>query len=182
MNRSGSRLNVTAVGELVEEYLPFGHAGSPEYLDGRVDHRWRAAQVGPALGDREFRLVSDNARSEELVLNPLAIDRDYFSPSEAAWRSRGLWKCNTATKIDYVRDQHIPLIVPPHSSVSGFVYTNLDPAARLGPDRTPVDENRLENDRVIAVRDTLPHIAHIAALPFRPTAGCGPAENQAACR
>ena len=75
-------------------------------------------------------LQIDNRRDEELVLNPLAVDKDYFSPSEAAWKSRGWGERKTDEKVGYFFDSHIPLRIAPRSTASGFVYTNLDPAAK----------------------------------------------------
>ncbi len=75
-------------------------------------------------------LQIDNQRDEELVLNPLAVDKDYFSPSEAAWKTRGWGERRTNEKFSYFFDNHIPLRIAPRSTVSGFVYTNLDPGAK----------------------------------------------------
>ena len=71
-----------------------------------------------------------NRRDDGLVLNPLALDKDYFSPSEAAWQSRGWGERKTDEKVRYFMDQHVPLQIPARSSVTGFVYTNMDPSAK----------------------------------------------------
>ena len=75
-------------------------------------------------------LQIENNRDEVLLLNSLALDKDYFSPSEAAWQSRGWGERKTDAKVKYFYQQHIPLRVPARSTVSGFVYTNLDPSAK----------------------------------------------------
>lgn len=75
-------------------------------------------------------LQIENHRDETLVLNPLALDKDYFSPSEAAWQSRGWGERKTDAKVRYFYHEHIPLRIPARSTVTGFVYTNLDPSAK----------------------------------------------------
>lgn len=75
-------------------------------------------------------LQIENRRDEVLLLNSLALDKDYFSPSEAAWQSRGWGERKTDTKVRYFYQQHIPLRIPARSTVTGFVYTNLDPSAK----------------------------------------------------
>ncbi len=75
-------------------------------------------------------LEIDNRGNELYTLMLLGIDRDYFSPSEAAWRSRGIAERRAGQKMQYFYKQHIPAQVAPCSRVSGFVYTNLDPGAK----------------------------------------------------
>lgn len=72
----------------------------------------------------------------------LSIDPDYFSPSEIAWMFRSYGenklddeeslkeKGSLGDKIDMFMDRHIPIVVPPRSTVSGYVYTNLDPGRK----------------------------------------------------
>ena len=71
-----------------------------------------------------------NQEDEELLLFLLSIDRDYFSPAEAAWRSRILGEQGMNKKSRYFFDQHIPILIPPKTTASGFVFTNLDPGAK----------------------------------------------------
>ena len=75
-------------------------------------------------------LKIDNQSPRELVLMLLSIDQDYFSPSEAAWLSRGFGERASSAKMRYFYEQHIPLLIPAGVTASGFVYTNLDPAAK----------------------------------------------------
>ena len=75
-------------------------------------------------------LEIENREDQSYVLMLLSIDRNYFSPSEAAWRSRRIGERRAGPKMRYFFDQHIPVIVPPGKTVSGFVYTNLDPGAK----------------------------------------------------
>jgi len=75
-------------------------------------------------------LEIENREDQRFTLMLLSIDRDYFAPSEAAWRSRGFGEKRAGQKMRYFYDQHIRVIVPPGETVSGFVYTNLDPGAK----------------------------------------------------
>jgi hypothetical protein len=75
-------------------------------------------------------LEIENQKDETLLLMLLDIDDAYFGPSEAAWRSRRLCERGTLQKMRYFHEQHIPLIIPAERTVSGFVYTNLDPGAK----------------------------------------------------
>jgi hypothetical protein len=75
-------------------------------------------------------LKIENGEDQRYTLMLLSIDRNYFSPSEAAWRSRRLGEGRTGQKMLYFYEQHVPVVVGPHKTVSGFVYTNLDPGAK----------------------------------------------------
>jgi len=96
-------------------------------------------------------LQIDNQRNENLVLNPLAVDKDYFSPSEAAWQSREWGERKTDAKVRYFYDQHIPLQIPPNSSVTGFVYTNMDPSAKSFTVQLLAEGESIEFDFVMLV-------------------------------
>ena len=85
------------------------------------------------LADHDIQpiwLEVENESDQELLLMLLSIDRDYFSPSEAAWMSRGLGERRSNEKMQYFLDQHIPILIPPGITASGFVYTNLDPGVK----------------------------------------------------
>lgn len=83
-----------------------------------------------------------NQEDKEFYLMLLSIDPDYFSPSEIAWMFRSYGenklddeeslkeKGSLGDKIDMFMDRHIPIVVPPRSTVSGYVYTNLDPGRK----------------------------------------------------
>ena len=75
-------------------------------------------------------LEIDNGDDDEMLLMILSIDPNYFAPSEAAWISRRFAERRSDDKMRYFSDQHFPFLIPPHTKVSGFVYTNLDPAAK----------------------------------------------------
>ena len=93
----------------------------------------------------------ENRRDEIMVLNLLALDKDYFSPSEAAWQSRGWGERKTDAKVRYFYKQHIPLRVPARSTVSGFVYTNMDPSAKSFTVQLQGSEHSLSFDFVMLV-------------------------------
>jgi hypothetical protein len=71
-----------------------------------------------------------NGGDKVLVLELLSIDPDYYAPSEIAWIFRGGGKSNFDKMLDLFLGQHLPVVIPPQSTVSGFVYTNLDPGAK----------------------------------------------------
>jgi hypothetical protein len=78
----------------------------------------------------------DNRGNNELYVMLLSIDPEYFSPSEVAWNFRGFRGPGENRsqpfdqKADYFLDKQIPVRIPPKSTVSGFVYTNLDPGRK----------------------------------------------------
>jgi hypothetical protein len=75
-------------------------------------------------------LEIENGSNQELVLMLLSLDRDYFSPSEAAWVSRSFGERRSDEKMQYFFDQHMPILIPPGITASGYVYTNLDPGVK----------------------------------------------------
>ena len=72
----------------------------------------------------------ENREDEEFVLMLLSIDPNYFAPSEVAWLFRGEGKPSFDKRLDLFLERHIPIVIAPQSTVSGFVYTNLDPGAK----------------------------------------------------
>jgi hypothetical protein len=72
----------------------------------------------------------DNKGEGELMLMLPSVDPDYFSPSEAAWRSRRLWERRSWEKMKYFTKQHIPLQIPARTKVGGYVLTNHDPGLK----------------------------------------------------
>ncbi len=72
----------------------------------------------------------ENQTDHEYVLMLLSIDPNYFSPSEAAWKSRRAGERGTDEKIQYFSKQGIPVVFPPKTTSSGFVYSNFDPGAK----------------------------------------------------
>ena len=72
----------------------------------------------------------DNQEEKAFTLMLLSLDPDYFSPSEVAWRFRGQSEMSFDDLMDLFLEKHLPVIIPPRSTVSGYVYTNLDPGAK----------------------------------------------------
>ena len=72
----------------------------------------------------------DNQEEKAFTLMLLSLDPEYFSPSEVAWRFRGQSEMSFDDLMDLFLEKHLPVIIPPRSSVSGYVYTNLDPGAK----------------------------------------------------
>ena len=72
----------------------------------------------------------DNQEEEEFALMLLSIDPDYFTPSEIAWKFRGQGEMSFDDMMDLFMERHIPVLIYPRSTVSGYVYTNLDPGAK----------------------------------------------------
>ena len=75
-------------------------------------------------------LELDNQEDHELFLMLLSLDADYFAPSEVAWKFRSQGAGTPEEKLDRLLDRHVPVIVPPRSTVPGYVYSNLDPGAK----------------------------------------------------
>ena len=112
-----------------------------EYFSARLPRK----QIQPVW------LQIENHRDEVLILNTLALDKDYFSPSEAAWQSRGWGERKTDSKVRYFYEQHIPLRIPARSTVTGFVYTNMDPSAKSFTVQLHATEESLSFDFVMLV-------------------------------
>lgn len=73
----------------------------------------------------------DNQEDKLFTLMLLSIDPDYFAPSEVAWMYRNEGEKSLEDKIDFLVDSHVQVVIPPSTTVSGFVYTNLDPGAKV---------------------------------------------------
>ncbi len=72
----------------------------------------------------------ENQEDKGFYLMVLSVDPNYFSPSELAWMFREEGEGSLDDKIDMFLDMHVPVVIPPRSTVSGYVYTNLDPGAK----------------------------------------------------
>ena len=108
--------------------------------EGRV--RVSAVVLSPLESERTFSmplarkrvqpvwLEIDNQEGQQLYLMVLGVDPDYFAPSEVAWQFKSHGSEGLAAKADRLLDMHIPVVIPPKSTVSGYVYTNLDPGAK----------------------------------------------------
>jgi hypothetical protein len=108
--------------------------------EGRV--RVSAVVLSPLESERTFSmplarkrvqpvwLEIDNQEGQQLYLMVLGVDPDYFAPSEVAWQFKSHGSEGLAAKADRLLDMHIPVVIPPKGTVSGYVYTNLDPGAK----------------------------------------------------
>lgn len=95
--------------------------------------------LGYPLAKKDIQPIWVEIKNDELTdffLMLINVDANYFSPSEVAWKFRrydspDVPKANTlAQRADYFHEKHIPVRIPARSSVSGFVYTNLDPGRK----------------------------------------------------
>lgn len=102
-----------------------------------------AAVLGPAESRAAFDawlavrgiqpvwLKIENREDTEYYFLPINLDPDYLSPFEAARRCHSLISFGLNKRIDaYFRNASIPLEVLPRSTVSGFVFANLDEGSK----------------------------------------------------
>jgi len=68
-------------------------------------------------------LQVENQEDKEYILMLLSIDPNYFSPAEAAWKTRSMGEGGFNEKTHYFLKQHIPVVFPPKS-------TNFDPGGK----------------------------------------------------
>jgi hypothetical protein len=93
-----------------------------------------AASFGVPLAGKNIQpvwLEIENGEDTDLFLSPLGVDPDYLAPSEVAWSFKGKNGLKFEDWIDTFVDRHVALVAPPHSTVSGYVYANLDPGAKV---------------------------------------------------
>ena len=72
----------------------------------------------------------ENQGDKVLYLMLLSLDPNYFSPSEVAWAFPADGEATLEDSIDFFVEKHIPIVIAPRATVSGYVYTNLDPGAK----------------------------------------------------
>jgi len=72
----------------------------------------------------------ENQEDETLYLMLLSLDPNYFSPSELAWIFRGEIDGTLSDKIAVFLDKSVSIVISPGSTMSGYVFTNLDPGAK----------------------------------------------------
>jgi hypothetical protein len=81
-------------------------------------------------------IAIENRTGKEFYLVLISIDPNYYSPAEVAWQVRDTAGAGSSRRkkldqlIKYFVDQHVPVIIPAGASVSGFVFTNLDPGRK----------------------------------------------------
>jgi len=72
-------------------------------------------------------LSVDNDTDESFTYLPIATDRDYFSPYEVSYRTHGLFSIAANRERDaFFLAKQIPIVAPPHTKISGFVFGQLD--------------------------------------------------------
>jgi len=71
-----------------------------------------------------------NREDKGFYLMVLSVDPNYFSPSELAWMFQDEGEGSLDDKIEMFLDRHVPVVIPPHSTTSGYVFSNLDPGAK----------------------------------------------------
>lgn len=80
-----------------------------------------------AQGIQPVWIKIENNDDIGFVIPPMAIDHDYFSPSEAAWQAHGWLTGPNYSLIDaHLLALRLPLRVGSGETISGFVFTNLD--------------------------------------------------------
>jgi hypothetical protein len=86
----------------------------------------------------------ENHSDSVLWFPTITVDRDYFPPLEAAWKSHRTWAKETNRSIDaYFYDQAMPFRIEAGETKSGFVFTNLDRATKLVPLQLIQDDDTL---------------------------------------
>ncbi len=66
-----------------------------------------------------------NGSGESSWFAPITVDRNYFPPLEAAWKSHRTWAKKTNRRIDaYFHEQAMPFRIDAGEAKSGFVFTN----------------------------------------------------------
>ena len=93
-----------------------------------------AASFGVPLARKNIQpvwLEIENGEDTDLFLMLLSVDPDYLAPSEVAWSFKGKDGRKFEDWIETFVERHVALVAPPHSTVSGYVYTNLDPGAKV---------------------------------------------------
>jgi hypothetical protein len=153
LSAPGARSTLVGTLALLLALMLAGCAGTPQQTasldyraraetqaEGRV--RVSAVVLSPLESEQTFSmplarkrvqpvwLEIDNQEGQQLYLMVLGVDPDYFAPSEVAWQFRSHGSEGLAAKADRLLDMHIPVVIPPKSTVSGYVYTNLDPGAK----------------------------------------------------
>jgi len=90
--------------------------GSEASFGGRLD----------LVGIQPVWLKIQNLSAYTYILFLQSIDRDYFSPYEAARRASVLLDEDVETLYANLRDAEIKHLIPPGQTVEGFVYAHLD--------------------------------------------------------
>ncbi len=125
---SPTKVDTRSYHERIERQQASGLEVAVSVLGTRDSQR----EFGAPLASRGIQPVWLEIRNDtprEYHLMPLSIDPDYFSPSEVAWRMRS--SGNYKDLLRRFRNAHIPIVIPARSKRAGFVYTNMDPGAKV---------------------------------------------------
>jgi LssY C-terminus len=90
--------------------------GSEYRFGGRLD----------LVGIQPVWIKIQNLGPYTYILFLRSIDRDYFSPYEAARRASVLFDTDVETLYEKFRDAEIKHLIPPGQTVEGVIYTHLD--------------------------------------------------------
>ena len=107
-------------------------AGGVEVAVSVLGARESESESGAPLASKGIQpvwLKITSNEPQEFLLMLLGIDPDYFSPSEVAWQVRHQGEPYGPSSLRRFAEAHVPVVIPPASERSGFVYTNLDPGA-----------------------------------------------------
>jgi LssY C-terminus len=118
------------------EQVPF-HGRAETKRDGAVhvsavvlSAEESAAVFGVPLAEDGIQPVwlrIENGEDLAYFFFPTAVDPNHFSPQEAAWKSRITFGGDANTRMSrYFDERKMPILIPPRSTVEGFVYTKLD--------------------------------------------------------
>jgi LssY C-terminus len=118
------------------EQVPF-HGRAETKRDGAVhvsavalSAEESAAAFGVPLAEDGIQPVwfrIENGEDLAYFFFPTAVDPNHFSPQEAAWKSRLTFGGDANTQMSrYFDERKMPMLIPPRSTVEGFVYTKLD--------------------------------------------------------
>jgi hypothetical protein len=94
-----------------------------------LDARESRAAFGVDLASKKIQpvwLEVVNKTGHDYFFFPAAMDPDYYSPLEVAYICRVSGKDDNRRMAAHFDGTHMPIRVPPRSSTSGFVFTNLD--------------------------------------------------------
>ena len=104
---------------------------------------------GADLADKHIQPVWLDIRNDtdqSFLFFPRSVDRDYYSPLEAAWLARARYSKSLLPEIgDFFHDHQMPMLVAARSRTSGFVFAHLSLGIRyvnvevLGVDSTEVE-------------------------------------------
>jgi hypothetical protein len=89
---------------------------------------------GVELADRDIQPVwikIENKSEDPYWLFHIQTDQDYYSPAEVAYIKRFRFSPSTNNRMRaYFESMVLPRLAPPRETVSGFIFTNMDPGLK----------------------------------------------------